>query len=161
MVRHTKYTKGIGLVEVVVGIGIFVAAVVAIIGGFRFFLSVGFANLDNVKAQFLLEEGFEAVRAMRDTSYDPNITDLIGAGTYYLEFTDSTWATTTTATLIDGRFTRTISLSEVHRDSNDDIVASGGTVDPNTVEVTVAVAWDRRGITATKSVTGYVTNLFE
>lgn len=159
--NNDTFKRGIGLVEVVVGIAIFVAGVVAIIGGFRFFLVTGLANLNTVKAEFLLEEGFEAVRVMRDNAYDPNITDLVGAGTYYLTFTGNTWATTTSPTLVDGTFARTISLEEVRRDSNDDIVSSGGSVDSNTAEVTVTVAWNNRGATTTKSVTGYITNLFE
>jgi len=41
-----------------------------------------------------------------------------------------------------GKFTRTLTIADVQRDITNNIVASGGTLDPNTKQVTSSVSWD-------------------
>jgi len=145
--------------EIVIGVGIIVLALVGLIGGLRLFASAGLASAESAKAHFLLEEGFEALRSMRDADYSTNIGARIGGGTYYFTFSGGQWDLTATAATIDNIFERTMVLSNVLRDANDDIAATG-TTDPDTAEATITVTWPSGGVTRTESVTGYITNLF-
>lgn len=152
---------GISALEVVVGVAILTIALVGLIGGLRFFLATGLAGARSVKAHFLLEEGFEAVRSIRDDSYETYIAPLSTNTVYFLTFSGGTWSLTTTPSYIDHFFYRTVTFDAVRRNGNDDIVLSGGSVDPDTMAATVSVAWNIGGATTTKSATGYFTNLFD
>lgn len=113
-------------------------------------------SLQETQANFLLEEGSEVVRSFRDGGW-VNISNLSTTTTYYLAY-GSTWATTTTASTIDNIFTRTITVSDVKRDVNDDIAASG-TSDSGTKKISVALSWSNGIATSTKTVQFYLTDI--
>jgi hypothetical protein len=99
------------------------------------------------------------MRFLRDSGWDANIATLSTTTTYRLYWTGSTWQATTTQQVTDGLFYRTLSISDVKRDANDDI-ASVGTYDPNTKRIDVSVAWLARIGTTTKTAATYLTDLF-
>lgn len=111
------------------------------------------------QGDYLLEEGVEAVKLLRDGGYTSNITTLSTTTPTYLSWGGAKWATSSVNTLIDGRFERAIIAAEVRRDSSDDISASGA-MDPNTKLITVSVAWAAKGATTTKTIQTYVMNIF-
>src|SRR3989344_799861 len=47
------------------------------------------------------------------------------------------------------------------RDSDDNIVSSGGTVDPDTKKINIEIAWQGRGATSTILLSTYLADLFE
>lgn len=153
-------TKGIGLVEVVVGAGILSLAGVALLITYGLYVRVASFAPRPIQAAFLEDEGMEAMRTLRDKSW-ANISGLTASTTYYLSFNASTtsWTTTTTPSMIDKIFSRTIVLSTVNRDANNDISSSGSN-DPNTRKVTISVSWFKDNATTTKQLIGYLTNLF-
>ncbi len=111
------------------------------------------------QATFLLEEGAEAVRIARDSGWN-NISTLTIGTTYYPSFSGGTWILSTTSNVV-GIFTRTVVLANVNRDtSTQDIVSSGGTLDPNTKLVTVTVTWIEGGSTITKTLQFYIMDVF-
>lgn len=113
------------------------------------------------QAAFLLEEGAEAVRILRDNAWT-DISNLSLNTNYYLKFSGGTWITTQVPEdgLI-GIFTRNISVASVMRDNTTkDIVSSGGTLDSNIKLITVSVAWSEGGATITKTLQFYVINIF-
>ena len=153
---------GVGLVEAIVVIFIVSTALVGILVTSSVFLRTGFYAADKVQALYLLEEGTEAVRYLRDEGYTTNITPLIGAGARYLDPAAGSWTVTTTNTPIFGVFTRTVLLEDVYRKNSDsDIVpvTSGDpkTVDPDTAKLTISVSW---GTGSVQTVT-YVANIYE
>lgn len=154
--------KGIGLLEVIIAIAIIVGAVLASYLFFGVAIKLARQSLETVQASLLLEEGFEAVRVMRDDNWDSNISSLALDTTYYLHFDSNTWVSTTTPQVIDDKYTRTFTLSSVSRDSNDDVVTSGGTVDSDTKEVSFEITWQTAsGSDKTVSAQSYITNAFE
>ena len=152
-------SRGIGLVEVVIASAILVLIVTGIASVYRIMLRSSGEILRGTEAQFLLEEGFESVKVMRDTAWS-----LVGSSTpgtsYTLVWNAGTWNITTTPNLIDGIFDRRVVFSRVYRDSDDDI-ASSGTLDTDTYGVTVSVAWRTQAGTTTRSIGSYIGNLFE
>lgn len=110
-----------------------------------------------VKGQLLAEEGIEALKFVRNTGWG-SLSSIPLNTTRYLYFSGSAWTVTTTPEVIDGSFYRSLSDKSVSRDGSSNIVASGGTVDPNTLLFTVNVAWSTRGATSTDSYSDYFLN---
>jgi len=156
------YSSGIGLVEVIVSVAILAFSLIGIVGGFNFYLRAGIENTDEIRALYLAEEGIEAVKFLRDGSWDANVAALATGTPYQLAIVGTTWESTTTPVLIDNLFTRTFTLDDVfRRNSDDDIVASTSaevkTLDPDAKEVAVRVSWADEEV---ETIT-YITNLFK
>ncbi len=163
--KHYLYRgseRGMGIVEAVVVIAIASAAFGAILGSAVFFLRGGMANADRVQAAYLLDEGVEALRFLRDEGYTANILPLVGT-TFDVGAVPTGYVATSTGALHLGAFTRTISMEAVHRRTSDDIIVPAGsadphTLDPGTVAVSVTVTWPR-GIPITA--TTYISDIHE
>lgn len=162
--KRINNKKGIGLIETVVAVAILSTALGAIIITFSFYLKAALQNTEVIKATYLAEEGMEAMRIFRDSSWDTYIDSLSLNTDYYLNYatTTKTWSTSSNAqsNYIDGKYQRTVRVSSVMRNSSDDIVSSGGTVDGDIKLVEVTVAWQQGEATTTRVVSGYLTNLF-
>jgi prepilin-type N-terminal cleavage/methylation domain-containing protein len=152
--------KGFGLIEVVVAATIITVFFVAILSTYSFFLKTLLGGTQEVQATFLLREGAEVSRILRDSSWSSNIVTATVGTEYYLSWNGSAWALTATPSYVDGLFDRTVTFESVYRDVNDDI-ASSGTVDGDTRLVTVNVAWkNSTAATTTKTLQTYLTNLY-
>jgi Tfp pilus assembly protein PilE len=157
-----KKNKGVGLVEVMIGIAIVVGATLASFVYFSLAIKVARQSAETVQAALLVEEGMEAIRAIRDNGYSTHITVIPTDTNRYLAFSGSEWQATSTPSVIEGIFTRTFTLGEVRRDGSDDIVLSGGTIDPDVVEVRVVVSWeDESGGTKDLEASTYIANIHE
>ncbi|MCK9344662.1 MAG: hypothetical protein M0P64_00870 [Candidatus Pacebacteria bacterium] len=152
--------KGFGMLEVVVAVGVLATALLGISAYFQQSLRVSQTALHTTQAAFLLDEGIEAVRIFRDGHWN-NISGLTVGTPYYLVWNGTTWATSTTPSLVEGLFDRTIVVSNVNRDLNQDIVTSGGTTDTAFKKATITVSWDERGSTITKTASMYIANMFD
>jgi hypothetical protein len=160
MKSHIKNNKGMSLVEVLVGATIIVVFIVVVVGFYNTLLKQAYSVTESVQASFLSEEGYEAIRTMRDRSWSTTITPLSTTTTYYLSFYSNQWVATTTNVFIDSLFERKFTLGDVWRDVNDDI-ASSGTYDAGVKKVTMTLSWRKGGATTTKAVVSYIANIFE
>jgi len=151
--------KGFGLLEIIIGLAAISFSLFGILSVSQVSLQIINNDTQKLKADFLAEEGMEAVRILRDFSWNNNIKPLTPDNDYYLYFNGNTWQSTTTPVYIDG-FERKFVLSDVYRDGNDDI-ASGGNLDPDTKKITIFVSWQRRNSTTTDIISTYLTNLFK
>ncbi len=152
--------KGLTMVEVVIASAIILGTVLTLLGVHTLYLNVALGNAHSVKAAFLLEETLEVVRYLRDDSYSAKVSTLSNSTNYGVVLNGTMWQASTTSTSIDN-FQRYFTLSPVSRDANRDIVSSGGTLDPNTKLVTASVSWAKNGATTTKSISTYITNLYQ
>ena len=111
------------------------------------------------QASFLLEEGAEAMRILRDNDWD-NIDSvaLSISATYYIDFTGGTWALATIVSPV-GIFTRTVTVGDVYRDANDDI-ATSGTLDSQTRLINIEVAWSNGAKALNKKLSFYLSDIF-
>lgn len=156
-----KYISGFSLIEVIIGLGIITVVLTSIILSLQFFIKASLLNTEKVQASFLLEEGIEIPRFLRDDSWS-NITGLTVDTSYYFYFEGGLWKSTTTATTTNS-FTRTVTFKDVYRkDSDDDIIdisePDTKTLDSNIRMVTVSVS-SPSGL-STKTLSTYITNLF-
>lgn len=155
--------KGSLMVELLVASAIIVGAFLASSGVAQKSLQVSRQSLHATQASFLLEEGAEAVRIIRDNAWI-NISGLSTSVTYYAVFSNGSWNLSSAATAapsdgVVGIFTRTINIANVNRDANDDISASG-TNDSGTKLITVTVTWQEGGTIVTKTLSFYITDFF-
>jgi type II secretory pathway pseudopilin PulG len=157
----TRVNKGVSLVEVIVSATIITVFLSALVSLYNLQMNVIFRSARQVKATFLAEESIEAVKYMRDVSWNSYISPLSSNVDYYLVWQSGKWDTTTTNTYIDGLFERKMTLFPVSRDAQSNIVSSGGTLDPNTKKLTTTISWREGSATSTKVVSTYVSNLFD
>lgn len=160
---HKTLQGGLSLIEVIVGAAIIASSIVSVMGIYGGLSQLSYRNTARIQAALLLEEGTEALKVMRDSSWTNNIATLSTATTYRFEWSTSTatWlATTTGLALIDGVFDRSFTVSNVNRDAGFNIVSSGGTLDSGSKNVTVTVSWLDGNATTTRSLNTYIFNSF-
>jgi type II secretory pathway pseudopilin PulG len=154
-----KKNLGMALVEILIGSAIISAGILAVSSVFSTYVQYAFANQQNVSASYVLEEGLEVVTFFRDKGWE-NISKLSTTTTYYLFWDNDNWATTTTPQYIDDIFLRKINVEDIKRGAEDEISTSG-TYDPNTKKITATVEyWQGHG-TTTRSISTYITNLYQ
>lgn len=128
--------QGFSLIEVILAAAIFcVFSTVAI----TFFLNGMNADQQAIQAGRALDyasEGMEAVRSIRDISFD-NLTDTNGSG---VRFSGGQWE-------LNGdhdereTYRRVISIFPAERDGGGNVVSDGGTEDPDMKRVVTEVFW--------------------
>lgn len=156
-IRHSPH-RGFGMIEMIVGSAILSVSLLGISTFFQTALKTSGATELSIKGDYLLEEGVEAVKLLRDAGYANNISSLSTSIPHHLVWNGTSWATTTANVFIDELFDRSFTVTNVTRDVNDDITA--GTNDPDTKLITVSVAWNTRGATTTRTIATYITDLF-
>jgi Tfp pilus assembly protein PilV len=154
-----KNKNGFGIAEIIIAVAVVSISVFGLLAVASVSLKTLRMNTNNIKAAFLLEEGMEAVKILRDSGWDENITPLSTGTDYFLTFDGTTWKATTSNVFVDNLFERKFFLNSVNRDANDDIAVSGAP-DQNTKKATVFVSWLSSSGTTTRSISTYMTKLF-
>ena len=125
LMRGQKLTKsaGFGIIEIIVAMSIMI--IIAATGTSTVLHSFSSNRLggEETQATLFAQEGVEAVRSIKNQDWTN-----LSTGTYGLDDSGGTWALSGSSET-EGKFTRQIVISQVQRDSNGDIVDSGGTVD--------------------------------
>ncbi len=151
-------TSGFSLVELLISISIAAIILVGMAQAVVIAVDTTERGRRATEAANLAEEGIEALRAMRDDSWSSNIQPLANGASYYPVISGDSWTITASDPgLIAGRYTRKVELSEVYRDADDDISASGS-LDPKSRGVTVTVEWLEGDDTASLILETYITN---
>ncbi|MEK7606400.1 MAG: hypothetical protein AAB458_02295 [Patescibacteria group bacterium] len=153
------YERGIGLIEAVIASAIMVLVTLGIVAAQAYLVRSTSTATDLIQAQYLLEEGFEAIRLIRDNDW-ATIEGLSNNVAYTLSFNGAVWSATTTMGIINNRFDRRVTLYPVYRDSSSRDIAESGTLDPLTRRIEVSIAWFDRSATSTRTGTTYLTDLF-
>ena len=157
--KKDKNISGFMMVEILIATSIMLVVVLASMSVVQKGIAISYQSLHSTEAAYLLEEGGEAVRILRDGAWT-NISNLSIGTTYYPTYAGSTWTMSTTPNQIDN-FTRTVVVSAVNRDSGSgDIVSSGGTPDTGTKLITVTVSWQESGRSMSKSLSFYISDIF-
>lgn len=150
--------QGMGLIEIIIAIGLIVVVFPATHLLTTLSAKAVYDNIRKVEAAYLGQEGIEAVRTMRNKSWSATIAPLVIGTTYYPVISGNEWTqTTTNQGLINGWYTRTITIARVYRDGNDNIKDTG-TEDTNTRKITVRVNWTSNAIVQEVQFETYLTN---
>ncbi|MEI7777604.1 MAG: hypothetical protein WCI52_03280 [bacterium] len=159
-----NFTKGFTILEVIIGASIMLLITTGILSSYVLYLQASGSNMESIQSAFILEEGVEGMRSIRDAGWTANIVPLTTGETYYLSWNSglSIWQTTTTATSTDG-FVRKIILYPAYRDSNSNLVSSstpGAIVDVGTRQMNISTTWSYNGSLNTKTIVTYISNIF-
>lgn len=153
--------SGFSLVEVLIASMLISLTTLALMSAATKGIELSNKAIRQVQASLLMEEGIEAVKSIRDNSWE-NISGINLNTPYYLSFDTSsnTWSLMDTPSInpetpVDGIFTRTIVFKEVKRNDDDDISGTG-TLDDRTKEVQVNVVWNSNS----KSMNFYLSDIF-
>lgn len=150
--------RGFLTVEVLVAISIITISILASMAVAQKSIYVSRQSLHFSQANFLLEEGAEAVRILRDNAWT-NISTLTLGANYYPLFSNGTWSLSATPSTV-GSFTRKMTISSVKRDDTSKDISDTGTVDTGTKLVTITVSWSESGTTVTKTLSFYILDIF-
>lgn len=156
----SRKNKGAALIEVVIATALISIITIALVSVTQQSLQLSDRSLKQAQASFLLEEGAEAVKTIRDDSWAA-ITSVALDTDQYLSFNTGTnkWSLSSTPSTIDNIFTRTVVVSEAFRDGSGDL-ADSGTADSSTRKVVVTVSWTASSGSLSKSLSFYVLDLF-
>ena len=157
--RKNNFKKGSLLVEILIASSIIVILTLAMMNVVQKGISVSHQSLHITQASFLLEEGGEVTRILRDNAWS-NISNLTLGTNYYPTFGNNTWTLSTTPSQV-GIFTRTVTFSQVLRDAVTGDISNSGSIDTGTKLVTVNVSWSESGQTISKNLKFYISNIFQ
>ncbi len=146
------------MVEILVAVSIITISILTAMAVSQKTVQVARQAFHTAQAAFLLEEGAEAVRILRDDDW-ANISALTNGTEYYPVFSGGTWTLSETPGTA-GIFTRMVSIASVERDNTTKDIAVSGTDDPGTKLITVSVSWQEGGVIRTKSLQFYIMNVF-
>jgi Tfp pilus assembly protein PilV len=151
------FKRGFMMVEILIVASIIVVTVLAAMNVAEKAIYLSRQSVHQSQASFLLEEGAEAVRILRDNAWS-NISSLTIATNYYPTFSGGTWTLSLTPNTV-GIFTRKVVVSSAYRDGNQDL-ATSGTLDDQIRLVTVTVSWMDGGKTFSKTLQFYLADIF-
>ena len=149
-----KGESGQSLVELMIAIGLISLLLPAILSGIMASRGGRAQDDQRVGAVAVLKDAQEAVRSV----YLRDWTEIENNGIYHPEISTDKWILASGSGIING-FTVSADIDDVYRDSNGDIVISGGEIDPSTKEVLVTVSWNSpfsSSISSTNYFTRYV-----
>lgn len=162
LTRKPDFLRGFSLIEIVIATAMLSIFLVSISLQFKKILEVGILSTRSIQTNFLLEEGVEAVKSLRDEGWTGKIANLRVGTVYYLSWNGAKWTTTVAPQVIDSMFTRSFTIASTTRDVNYDIATSGGTDDIGARKVTMSVSWTPKNSSAaiTDSIETYIMNIF-
>lgn len=149
---------GFMMVEILVAASIITASVLAAMAVAQKSIQVSYQALHASQASFLLEEGAEVVRIMRDNGWS-NVSGLDTSTNYYPLFSSGTWTLSPNVSQV-GIFTRKVNMANVKRNGTTGDISGTGTDDNGTKLFTVTVSWLEGGRTITKTLQFYITDIF-
>lgn len=159
---NKQKNTGFMMVEVIVAVAIISVSILTAMSISQKSIQLSYRSLHTTQATFLLEEGAEAVRIIRDNAWT-NISNKIVDTKYFLAFPVNTWVLDTNATEV-GKFNRSVKFFNVYRNTTSgDIVpegSSGASIDTGTKLVTVTIIWAEGGQEFTKELSFYLMDVF-
>lgn len=161
MYQNINGNKGVSLMEILIVTAILGFSVSGLLGLISLSVTSSTINKSFSQADALSQETIEQVRNFRDgTLWSINGIGTLTVGSdYYPEPVGSPLAIQmTSGTKTESGFTKKVVFENASRDYNDDIVSSGGTLDPNTKKLTVTVSWQERGRSHQRQLITYLTN---
>lgn len=151
--------RGFALIEVLVAVVILTSASLGIVTVASRYLSISQDNIKSYQASLATQEAIEAVKIIRLSGWS-SITSLSTGTNLGISWNGSEWTIGGTPTANTQGFTRTIVVSDIYRDVNDDIVTTGGTLDTGTKKFTITNSWSSSGQTKSQVVEFYIANIF-
>ena len=152
--------NGFVLIDALVGVLLITLLFVTFISSIhQASLSSGLAR-DKLSASIAALEVYEVAVHIADEYFSDLQSNLFTCSTgCHFENDGTTWFIHSGGEFVtDGRFERIFTLAGVNRDTNDDIVTTGGVIDGNTLELTITVDWNSHGTNYSDTIATYLYN---
>lgn len=141
-----KKTQGFGLIEVIISIALVTIFLVTFTTLTLESMKTSRINSSELKAIMYLEELIEVAKDLEQSDWD----QLINSSCYNPDFCypaiqDNKWILLTGQEELDDTYQRFLSLENVYRNQlsfPNEIVSSGGVLDPNTKKVITKILWN-------------------
>jgi hypothetical protein len=154
-----KTHRGVTSIEIAIGVSIAALVLIFATNAIALFVNANRTASEKTKALYLVEDGLELVRYLRDGSWS-TLSSLSANTTYYVSVGSTSIGITTVPQVVDG-YTPSFRISNVYRDTTTrDIVASttGGSVaDTSSKYVTMTTTWGAP--TSTLAITSILTEI--
>lgn len=130
--------KGLAIIELIISLALLSLSFVTTS---KLFIDISYGDLNNlnrVKAEYLANEELEVLKSIHERSWSELVNytypahSTISSGSWQLQAGEENI----------NNFTRSVNMYDVYRNSSDQIVTSGGTVDPSTKKFVVIVSWN-------------------
>lgn len=158
MQLSTNNQSGFSVMEIIVAASLFVIFVAGIYQILIFSTKSIHQSARKVEAAYLVQEGIEVVRTLRNNGWAANVAPLVVGQIYYPEIASGSWIlSSANPGVLSEIYTRTVVLDTVYRDASDDI-ASSGDVDPDIRKITVNVSWQEAGISKQVEIETYMSD---
>ncbi len=135
--RLNNHSYGQMLVEVLLALAITAIMMPALLLSFVASRQGKVQQNQRLDATMLATEAKTAVRTVSELGWSFISTN----GTYHPALINNTWSLASGTESVNG-FSRYITIEDVYRDANGNIVSFGGILDPSTKKVTVTVSWN-------------------
>ncbi|MEN9582690.1 MAG: hypothetical protein RL641_644 [Candidatus Parcubacteria bacterium] len=164
--KKQKKQKGFSILEIVVAAAAFILFATASIGIITQSLNASLLSADEVRASVILRDTIDKVKTMRDnTFYDINFpVARSGLASANPAVPGAIWQLSGegTSDLIDGKYTRYVTIEGMARKNSDFSLVPVGTpnslVTGDTVKVTATVSWATKGRQFSRSIYKYLTD---
>lgn len=131
-----KHPPGLSIIEVIVAIAILIiisaSTISTILGAF----STNRLAQEETQATYIATQGLDAVKSISSQDWAN-----LSPGTYGLTNSSGTWAFSGSSDT-SGKFTRTITITAINRDTGGNIVTSGGFTDPQSFSIQASITWN-------------------
>jgi type II secretory pathway pseudopilin PulG len=132
------FSKGVSILEVVIGASILLILTTAIGGAWASFIVLTRISTEKTQAALIIEETADGIRFLRDKGWTVNIAPITLDTPHYLKWQNGKYEISADSTPVQGNFTRTVTFKSVMRNGQDDI-SSSGTIDTKTKKVIIGV----------------------
>lgn len=151
-----NFERGQSLVEIVLAMGLSAIILPALLTGLVSSRQGKAQQAQRTQAVYLLNGTVDAVRSVREKGWTGFAVD----GTYHTATASGSWTLLPGSTVING-LTQSVIIGDVNRAASGEIVASGGTLDPSSKKVDIAISWGQpylSTVSATLFITRYLDN---
>lgn len=154
MGKNTHNEHGFSVIEVILAGALFVLFSVGITSAILLGLDANRVSGEQTIATQYATEGMDSARSIRNQSY-ANLVNSTGTG---VALSGGVWTFSGSNTTFD-KYTRVLTVADVQRDTNGNIVVSGGTTDTDTKKIISTVTWNVNSARSNSVVlTSYLTN---
>ena len=143
--------SGQSLVEILIAIGLTGILLPALLTGLVSSREGKAQEGQRLQATALVRESEEAIRSIREKGW----TNISANGTYDVAVSGSEWILAPCPCSPVNGFSRQVVIADAQRDSNGQIVGSGGATDPSTKKVTASVSWQTPSTSSVETTSYY------
>lgn len=157
--KNKNNKRGFGIIEIILVVGVGMMTFLSIEQYLNLSLRAVIQDSHQAEALYRAKTNLETSRAVRDEDWALLSSLTIGNQYSFAPngATPQKWIIQS-GTKSEGKYTVWMTVAQVQRDANDNIISSGWPVDPNTLKINSNVSWLENGAAKQVTVSEYLVN---